>query len=344
MQVDINTQRALFEIIAERVGNSSQLTKELQQLLHVENRSLRNRQRGDTYLSFPEAYRLARYYNISFDDIARRLEGESDSNSCPEVKLLDMRYLPLINWDLRELKCYMEGLQKEFEKLRDKGEKARMKIICSEIPLVYLMPFEELTYFKIYTYYFHFIKLDITFEEFLVKIKPLNLNAHFQVITKAYMQVASEEIWDRHTFEKLLRQLEECVMYGKFKDTDTLQLLLDQIDSLVDHIRAMILKGTKMYGGRVELFYYESVLRESFTLIETANAPSTMLLKIFMIQVIRTTHPQFLKYASKTFDTQLRRSNLIGKSSSLIKSKLINILSAQVKQYRNRLLKIRDTQ
>lgn len=344
MQLDIHIQRALFEIIAERAGNSSQLTKELQQLLHLENRSLRNRQRGDTYLSFPEAYCLARYYNISFDDIALRLEAEADSNSCPEVKLSDMCYLPLINWDLGELKCYMEGLQMEFEKLCDNGEKAQMKIICSEIPLVCLMPFEELTYFKIYTYYFHFTKLDITFEEFLVKIKPLNLKAHFQAITEAYMQVASEEIWDRHTFEKLLRQLEECVMYGRFKHADTLKLLLDQIDSLVGHIRTMILEGTKMYGGPVELFYYESVLRESFTLIEIANARSTMLLKIFMIQDIRTTHPQFLQYASRTFDTQLRRSNLIGKSSSLIKSKLINILSAQVKQYRNRLLKIRDTQ
>lgn len=339
MQLDINIQRTLFKIIAERAGNSPRLNRELQQLLRMESRSLRNRQRGNTYLSAPEFYRLARHYHISLDDIALRLEDKLDVPVNPEVRLLEMCYLPLSNWDPRELKLYIEGLQKEFEKLRDKGDKARMKIICSEVPLVYLMAFEELAYFKIYTYYFHFIKIELTFEEFVEKIKLLNLNAHFQVITKAYMQVASEEVWDRYTFEKLLRQLEECVIYRRVEHTDTLTLLLDQIDLLVGYIGPMILEGTKMHGGRIELFYFESILRESLTLIGTSSSPDTVLLKIFMIQVIGTSQPQFLQYASQTFEAQLRRSNSIEKSSSLIKNKLINLLSAQVKQYRNKLLK-----
>lgn len=181
---DINIQRILFKIIEERRGASTGLNKELEQLLCIENRSLRNRQRGDTYLSLPEFYRLARHYNISLEDIASILDEEPARARYSGPNLIDMRCLPLLHFDPNELKKYVLGLQQEFEKLLNRADPAAIKLICSEVPLVYLMAFEELAYFKIYSYYGHIVKLQISFEEFIRKVKPLHLMEHFKGINE----------------------------------------------------------------------------------------------------------------------------------------------------------------
>lgn len=149
------------------------------------------------------------------------------------------------------------------------------------------------------------------------------------------------EIWDSYTFKKLLRLIEESVLLGRFEKIETLSLLLDQIDSLKENLKFMLLKGKKREGGAsVELFHFESVLRISFTLMGTATSLSGVFLKVFMIQQIVSTHPQFVHYMKKTFEAMLGRSNSISKSSDLIKNRLINILSTYIEQNRNRLLKL----
>ncbi|WP_333625514.1 hypothetical protein [Sphingobacterium siyangense] len=344
MQLDINIQRILFNLIEERTGNPNELTKELEQLLCIENRSLRNRQRGDTYLTLPEFYRLARHYKISLDDIAMRLENQSNDHIGLEVKLSDVSYLPLLSVDFMELKDYIENLRAEFEKLRNQGDHAWLKMTCGEVPLVHLMAFEELAYFKIYTYYYHIVKLDITFEEFLKKVRPLNLNEHFKAISEAYGSISSEEIWDGFTVEKLLRLVAESVFFGKFENEKTLNLLLDQIDSLVDYIKAMVAKGKKVQGGRVELYYFESVMRESFMLIGSDKIPDAALLRIFMIQSVAIKHPDFSTYLDLTFQALRGRSNPANKCSELVKTKLMKKLSKQVNDYKRKALDLRRNQ
>lgn len=340
MQLDINIQRILFNLIEERTGNPNKLTKELEQLLSIENRSLRNRQRGDTYLTLPEFYRLARHYKISLDDIALKLENDSNNRGDLEVKLSDVSYLPLLSGDFMELKYYIENLRAEFERLRNQGDHAWLKMTCAEVPLVHLMAFEELAYFKIYTYYYHIVKLDITFEEFLKKVQPLKLNEHFKVIAEAYGSISSEEIWDGFTFEKLLRLIAESVFFGKFEKQKTLDLLLDQIDSLVDYIKTMVAGGIKMQGGTVELYYFESVMRESFVLIGSDNIPATALLKIFMIQSVGIKDPDFSMYLDLTFQALRGRSNPANKCSELVKTKLMKKLAKQVEDYREKVMKL----
>ncbi|WP_286776760.1 hypothetical protein [Sphingobacterium sp. UBA2074] len=340
MQLDVNIQRILFNLIEERTENPNELIKELEQLLCIENRSLRNRQRGDTYLTLPEFYRLARHYKISLDDIAIRLENHSSDHTGLEVKLTDVSYLPLLSGEFMELKYYIENLRYEFEKLQNQGDHAWLKMTCTEVPLVHLMAFEELAYFKIYTYYYHIVKLDITFEEFLKKIQPLNLSEHFKAISEAYGSISSEEIWDGFTFEKLLRLLAESVFFGKFEKQKTLDHLLDQIDSLVNYIKTMVAKGEKMHGGTVELYYFESVMRESFVLTGSDDIPAEAMLKIFMIQSVGIKDPDFSTYLDLTFQALKGRSNPANKCSELVKTKLMKKLSKQVEDYRAKVMKM----
>lgn len=339
MDSDINIQLVLFELISEKAGDVQELSKTLKELLILEDRPLRNRMAGTTYLTGPEFYKLTSYYQISLEDINARLGIESKTMPAQIIEQVDGLYIPLLEPDLSGLKLYVQSLQMDIETLMDHKNAAWIRIICSEVPLYHLMGFTELAYFKIYVYYYHIVDRRPTFEDFMERAQSLNLLPHFEAIFESYQSIDSGEIWDKHTFEKLLRLIEECYVQHKFAQEETLPLLLEQVDKLVQHLKPMILEGHKIKYARLELYDFESVIREGFILMGREQQPSTALLKIFMIQSIKIENPRMLALLQDTFEAHLRRSNAMDRSSVRAKNEFFNLLLEQAMLYRKRMLK-----
>lgn len=350
MQPDIDIQLALFQIIEEKIKDPERTTAEMMELLCVEKRSLRNRQRGTTYLTGPEFYRLARHFDIRLYDIELQLqqqaaaEGrlEKSPGRAPQTVLsIDSNYMPLLRLEFTDLQQYIDALCEEMEILASK-DSPWIKMVCSEVPLFHLVGFEQLAFFKIFVYYHHIVDEKLTFEEFLRKIKRFDLSSRFRTIFESYAAIDSEEIWDRHTFEKLLRLIHECNVYGKFEQQKTVEGLLAEVDELVKYLNPIILEGKKIKGAWIELYDYESVMREGITLIGVGNKPTKAFFTLFMLQNVSTTHTEILSFLKLAFHAILRRSNLIVKSSNRLKSTFLNLLSEQAMQYRNKILKIHE--
>ncbi|PUV26285.1 hypothetical protein [Sphingobacterium athyrii] len=350
MQPDIDIQLALFQIIEEKIKDPERTTAEMMELLCVEKRSLRNRQRGTTYLTGPEFYRLARHFDIRLYDIELQLqqqaaaEGrlEKSPGRAPQTVLsIDSNYMPLLRLEFTDLQQYIDALCEEMEILASK-DSPWIKMVCSEVPLFHLVGFEQLAFFKIFMYYHHIVDEKLTFEEFLRKIKRFDLSSRFRTIFENYAAIDSEEIWDRHTFEKLLRLIHECNVYGKFEQQKTVEGLLAEVDELVKYLNPIILEGKKIKGAWIELYDYESVMREGITLIGVGNKPTKAFFTLFMLQNVSTTHTEILSFLKLAFHAILRRSNLIVKSSNRLKSTFLNLLSEQAMQYRNKILKIHE--
>lgn len=346
MPPDIEIQLILFQIIEEKIKDHGRATAEMMELLCIEKRSLRNRQRGTTYLTGPEFYRLARHFDIRMCDIELKLQQQAaaakpakSARPAPQAVLsIDSSYIPLLRLEFTDLQQYIEALCEEMENLV-RSESSWMKMVCSEVPLFHLVGFEQLAFFKIFMYYHHIVDEGISFEEFLRKVKHLDLPSRFRTIFESYAAIYSEEIWDRHTFEKLLRLIDECHVYGKFEQQQTVEGLLDEVDKLVEYLNPVIMEGKKIKGAWIELYDFESVMREGITLMGVGNKPTKAFFTLFMLQNVSTTHPEILSFLELAFHAILRRSNLMVKSSSRLKSKFLNLLSQQTMQYRNKILK-----
>lgn len=346
MRPDIDIQLALFQIIEEKIKDPDRTTVEMMELLCIEKRSLRNRQRGTTYLTGPEFYRLVRHFDIRMFDIERQLQQqaaaagpEKSIGAAPQPVLsIDSSYIPLLRLEFEDLQQYIEDLCREMETLAS-HDSPWIKMVCSEVPLFHLVGFEQLAFFKIFMYYHHIVDEGITFEEFLRKVKYLDLPSRFRSIFENYAAIDSEEIWDRHTFEKLLRLIDECSVYGKFEKQETAEGLLAEVDELVKYLNPIIQEGKKIKGAWIELYDYESVMREGITLMGMGNKPKKAFFTLFMLQNVSTTHPEILSFLELVFHAILRRSNLMIKSSSRLKSKFLNLLSEQAMQYRIKILK-----
>ncbi|WP_286753533.1 MULTISPECIES: hypothetical protein [Sphingobacterium] len=349
MPPDIEIQLALFQIIDEKIKDPERATAEMMELLCIEKRSLRNRQRGTTYLTGPEFYRLTRHFDIRMYDIEGQLEKRIEATKpqksqgliAQNILSIDSNYRPLLHLEFTDLQQYIEALCEEMESLV-RRESAWMKMVCSEVPLFHLAGFEQLAFFKIFMYYHHIVDEGITFEEFLRKVKHLDLPSRFRTIFESYAAIDSEEIWDRHTFEKLLRLIDECHVYGKFEQQETVEGLLDEVDKLVKYLNPLIQGGKKIKGASIELYDFESVIREGITLMGVGNKPAKAFFTLFMLQNVSTTHPEILSFLELAFHAILRRSNLMVKSSSRLKSSFINLLSEQALLYRNKILKIHE--
>ncbi|WP_433902817.1 hypothetical protein [Sphingobacterium puteale] len=350
MQSDIDIQITLFQIIEEKIKDPDRTTAEMMELLCIEKRSLRNRQRGTTYLTGPEFYRLARHFDIRLYDIELQLQQQAAAEGRPEkspgrapqtVLSIDSNYMPLLRLEFTDLQQYIDALCEEMEILASK-DSPWIKMVCSEVPLFHLVGFEQLAFFKIFMYYHHIVDEKLTFEEFLRKIKRFDLSSRFRTIFESYAAIDSEEIWDRHTFEKLLRLIHECNVYGKFEQQKTVEGLLAEVDELVKYLNPIILEGKKIKGAWIELYDYESVMREGITLIGVGNKPTKAFFTLFMLQNVSTTHTEILSFLKLAFHAILRRSNLIVKSSNRLKSTFLNLLSEQAMQYRNKILKIHE--
>ncbi len=338
MQPDIKLQLALFQLLEEKIGDSTDLIKQLQLLLSLENRSVRNRLRATTYLTAWEFYRIILHYNISISEIDAKLKEDKNYHVQQSIYTVESSYIPLLQQDFTGLVRYIKEMRLEMEKLRLE-EKPWIRMICSEVPLFHLMGFKELAYFKIYMYYYHIVDKGMTFEGFLQKIEPYELEAHFKVIFDSYAAIDSVEIWDKHTFEKLLRLIEECQVCGNFERSETLEMLLAQADALLQSLKPAILEGKKINDAILEFYDFESVMREAFILMGADGTPTKTLFKLFMIQNVYSHDKGVISFLIRVFDAFLQRSNAMTTSSNRIKNSFVNLLGEQIIFYRNRLLK-----
>lgn len=331
-------QLTLFEILKEKLHDSKILTSQLEQLLKLENRSVRNRMRASTYLTAWEFYRIMLHYGISMDEMTSKL---NDGDIClgRSMDLGQSRGLALQQPDMASLVRYIVSLHLEVERLVSQ-QKPWIRMACTEVPLFYLMRFNELTYFKIYMFYYYMVDNRMTFEAFLRKIKPYGLEKYFQAIFKAYEALDSVEIWDRHTFENLLRLMEECQVYGNFEQPETLATLFEQAEALVQLLKPGILDGKKQTGTTVEFYLFESVMREGFVLMGDGDHSAKMLSKSFMSLHVSSADPEKLSFLIKLYEAYLRRSNAMVKSSFRIKNVIVTLLQEQIARYKEKLLKI----
>ncbi|WP_164126580.1 hypothetical protein [Sphingobacterium luzhongxinii] len=340
---DLKIQNALFDLIQKKLEGSTPCHKEIARILKLESRCVRNRMTGKTYLSFPEFFILAQYFDITTSDIAQHpnLSDSAKNNTAAPPQRIDLQYLPLMDKELSELTGFMEQMLADIQQLAA-GKEGWIKMACTEVPLVHLMAFEELTYFKIYMYYHHIVDSETTFEAFLRKIRPLKLDRYFKTIHQSYRAIHSEEVWDPYTFEKLLRLIEECDVYRKFEDSATLVLLLEQAEALAQQLEPIIMAGHKTGGTRLEVYHYESVIRGGFVLMGYGNQISKGLLRTFMMQSVAFENRQLLLFMKKAFRALLCRSNAMGKSSHRFKNEFLNLLSEQVESYRSRLCPLQE--
>ncbi|AIM36827.1 hypothetical protein KO02_09020 [Sphingobacterium sp. ML3W] len=320
----------IFELIAKNETNSKIRMEKLTKVLGVGQRSVMNRMNGNTVLRGDEITQLMSNFGISWTEIAK-VSGETciDSSSYDYISLTKENFFYKLP---RYLHLYQETLGNLL-----KMEDPWVKIVCSEVPMFHLFRFKQLTYFKLYIYYYQTFDTQLSFEEFRERVQLLCLDLSFEKVAQTYTQIKSEEIWDRNTFEKLLLLIKECQQYGKFNEQETIQQLWDEVDALATYLENCIESTRKNNLEAIEIYEFESTLREGFMVLGQGENAVKLCQKIFMIQSFISSDPELLADYSSSFAAQMDRSNYLFKSSRSKQITFAKHFKVLVDQYKDRI-------
>lgn len=341
-------QRALFYLIDQKYAHKKEWKTTVRDLLQIEQKSLTNRISGNVYLTLNEFWTLARHFNITLEDIDKRLnsggEKVGDSSLCTAYQESicpysqhNLSFIPLMNPEMKELPLFVETILAELKKLCD-SPKSSLKLFFKDLPWFHIMEYEELTYFKMYIYYTHIVSVEMSFEKFVEALHKMNLTACFSQIIAVYETTPSQEIWDEGVLNNVLLTLEQYQVYGKFEQKESLQLLLDQLDSFIFRLETMMNRTDGIGAASIEARRLNTMNTGNFMLSTDAYGNQKLLQEFFMLQELGSAHPNLLVLFAKAFETSIEGSDKFATSSNIVKGEFLNTLREKVAACRIKIL------
>lgn len=152
---------------------------------------------------------------------------------------------------------YITGLALMLEKIAD-DPYSSITFNADEIPIFHFMPFKMLTYFKLYCYSYEMQKGNafqgIKFEDFVQELEKYSLDSIFDRIAAAYGKIESREIWYDELLHSILYNLRFMDSLFRFGKIDTLALLLDELNALVENFHGQAIRGKKDSCKKFDFF------------------------------------------------------------------------------------------
>lgn len=239
-------QLALFKLIAAKHTSVEYWENEARNLLNIEMRPMKNRINGETQLLSSELIILIKYYSITIEDI--ELEAELNlsvkwkntlcsplqESKCPHSQH-SIRSMPVLNENLEGFISHIDGVILDLS-THSQAKKIWMKMIYTDLPLLYTLPYKELFYFSLYGYYSHLVSKKRSYEEFIDLMANSKIEERFLTIKDLYNQACCQEIWTTHILHNTLQILNECILHRKIKSKENFSLIMEQLEKVITDI------------------------------------------------------------------------------------------------------------
>ncbi len=212
---------------------------------------------------------------------------------------------------------------------------------AKDIPPFHLFQFPELSAFK----YFFWMRTILGYEH----LAKANFETHDlssalhdigREISRAYNHVPSIEIWSVETINSTVRQIEYYRDAGVFKKKDSIALLYNQLDQLIDHVEEQaecgekFLTGSKPAGDKstFRLFFNEVILGHN-TLLFVSDDVKTVFINHNVLNYIITHDKKFCEYTQRSLQNIMRKSALISSVSEKERNRFFHMLKEKISQH-----------
>lgn len=216
-----NYQKKLFDLLLKESNGKKNLVDLMIDKLALSPDTAYRRISGKIHITLNEGISLASHFGVSLDSIL---------NNAVVSKVHDI-------YNIDDLEKYFESSIYNLQKVKNTTG-VEFIYAAKDIPLFYLMKFESLQKFKIYTWLklmdTDFFSKRITFEKFMI---PEKVKQKAVLLSDTYNDVCSTEIWSNLTIHALLEQLiyfhqlEMINNENVLKICDDILMMLKQIEN-----------------------------------------------------------------------------------------------------------------
>lgn len=314
-------QHALFDLLKSKITGNISLIDILSDLLNISGDGVYRRMRGDKPLDLDELTKICMHFNVSIDRIIG-LKSQA----------LQFKYVPLDLTTPEMYKQYMTQLLYSFSDL-SKADDKEVFFTAVDIPMFHFLPFLELTLFKVFTWSNSTGAFQGKYSEFCSLIKDNELIEIFRQLTISYNLIPSVEIWTEHTFDAILKSIDYYYESGYFSSANEALLLCSQLLDLVTNINMWSDRGFKdEFFSKIpyKLYVSDIELENNFVIMRRGNTISCII-KLYTINSMSTTHPDFCNESMKWINNTMKKSILISGGSQKESFKFFNLLTQKIR-------------
>ena len=213
---------------------------------------------------------------------------------------------------------------------------------AKDIPLFHHYQFDHLSTFK----FFFWMRTILSYKEFLkMQFEDIGSTEHLHKtglrIIEIYNKIPSAEIWTFETINSTLRQIEYYKESGIFRKKESVHMLYEQVEALVDHIKDQASNGEKYMIGQkpkginnYRLFFNEVSTGHNTVLTET-DGIQTVFLNHGVMNYMITRDKKFCDYTYQSLENTMRKSSLISSVSEKERNRFFMVLHRKITDLKN---------
>ena len=241
MNTNSEYQQRFFEILSKRNTKEHKIIYEVMDLLNIKKGAAYKRMNGDTAMPISEIITLSDHYNLSLDATFR-----SD-------KYISF-FHPFVHKEKSSLNSFIDQYKKFFKPIKglDASEEVKLSYLANELPIFYYFGHKYIFNFMISVWkHLHWDDVNLIIgnvNEYEQEAKEIKTE-----ISHNYFGNQVTEIWNSNMLNNLYQQIIFCITIRAFKSADYIQLLVNDIENLILHLREISISGVKsMKGDKVE--------------------------------------------------------------------------------------------
>jgi hypothetical protein len=328
-----NLQQNLFRHIKSILPGHISLVDDVAELLSISNDSAYRRIRGEKPISLEEIQKLCIRYHISLDQI---INIGSDST---------VFFGNNLNGDNFDLDKYLDFLLSSFKLFA--GAKEKMFFYeTKDMPTFYYFQHEEITAFK----FFFWMKTALScsgYSKMRFEDNELSTIIHKKgiEILRTFNRIPTTEIWSIDSLNATIRQIEYYSYTGAFRKKETIELLYNQLERIVEHLKEQAEHGEKFLIGQkpqgdtnnYHLYYNEWFLGHNTILVETDGA-ATVYINHGVMNYIITRDDRFCDFTRNSLNNIIKKSLLISSVGEKERNRFFNTLITRISTSKKEML------
>lgn len=332
MEVEKDIQQRIFNSIKLQLAEGEKLSNVLQDTLHVSQDAAYRRLRGDVPLTIYETKTLCEKYNISFDDYGELTHGR-----------VQFTYNPLVSIDMN-YKSYLSGLRDGLAQVRQLKD-VNMLMSINDTPLFQVFNLPHVTRFKFFFWAKTYLQMpEYKNEKFKrEKIDKESLAIGIEALNY-YNAIQTTEIYGPETLRGTLRQIEYYFDSHLFEDPSYALEILDNLMSLIDHMRSQAELGVKFTRGNepvagsntFNMYMNETYIADNTYLIKWDEGSSVYLSHNIMNYLV-TTDPFYADETERVLIKLKDNSSLVSETNAKERNKFFGNLERTVQNLKRKI-------
>lgn len=299
---EINQQK-LFKYLGEKYGDSRVIVNELQDILHIKKGAAYKRMSGETALTLTELIQISEHFRVSLDTIFQK------------NRFFSFRH-PFKQQDEESPAKFLEQFNKILNPLKyDKGNKKHLYYLTNEIPIFYYLMHKYIFSFLMNVWaHLHWDTHKLSIDQSNIYDKQAEIFR--EEIVNNYYSNQVTEIWNSNMMNNLYQQVIFCITIRAFKEASFIDRLIEDIQSLLNHLRTISVegiksvKGAKLEGSELKIYLNDFGTYLNMVLLESQNFNSTFIGYDFP-QFIMSDHIEFTNFSKEWIQKIMKRSVLI---------------------------------